>query len=72
VVRRIPRRWRSRPGAWQPASRRAAAQTAAGRAASGKDNPAYYELQRSTQIDRYHVAAKSGVGRGETLYYYKC
>ena len=55
-----------------PSGRLAQAQTAAGRAASGKDNPAYYELQRSTQIDRYHVAAKSGVGRGETLYYYKC
>ena len=41
-------------------------------AQTSKDNPAYYDLQRSTQIDRYQVVAKSGVGRGQTLYYYKC
>ena len=55
-------------------ARPAEAQTPAkpSQAAAGKDNPAYYDLQRSTQIDRYQVVAKSGVGRGENLYYYKC
>ena len=57
-----------------PIARPAEAQTPAkqSQAATGKDNPAYYDLQRSTQIDRYQVVAKSGVGRGENLYYYKC
>ena len=62
-----------------PSARPAEAQASGGQteagqsqAAAGKDNPAYYELQRSTQIDRYHVVAMSGVGRGENLYFYKC
>ena len=51
----------------------ARAQTPAPRSQqTGKDNPAFYDLQRSTQIDRYQVVAKSGVGRGANLYFYKC
>lgn len=57
-----------------PVTRPAAAQTSGAQSQAGtsKENPAYYDLQRSTQIDRYQVVAKSGVGRGENLYFYKC
>lgn len=30
------------------------------------------ELQRSNRIDSYHLVARDGAERGETLYYYKC
>ena len=57
-----------------PIVRPASAQAPGGQsqAEESKDNPAYYDLQRSTQIDRYQVVAKSGVGRGENFYFYKC
>jgi virginiamycin B lyase len=30
------------------------------------------DLQRSVQIDTYHLVSDSGAARGETLYFYKC
>ena len=40
--------------------------------APAAQSPQSYDLQRSVGIVSYSAAAKSGVTRGETIYYYKC
>ncbi|MGH9786649.1 MAG: c-type cytochrome, partial [Terriglobia bacterium] len=58
----------------QPAVRKAEAQARPAQQAARvteREIPAD-ELQRSNRIDSYHLVARDGAARGETLYYYKC
>ena len=57
-----------------PWMQQATAQTRTSRQSAGATREAtpVDELQRSNRIDSYHLVARDGAARGETLYYYKC
>src|ERR1700686_3277877 len=43
-----------------------------GATATGADNVATDDLQRSLRLDNYRILADSGAGRGENIYFFKC